>query len=69
MTPQSDMQAVAELARTAGNHALDFFSKELVVDAKPDGSPVTIADKSTEELARKWIESRFPDDGIIGEEF
>lgn len=69
MTPQSDMQAVAEVARAAGDCALGFFSKELVVDAKADGSPVTVADRSAEWLAREWIESRFPSDGIVGEEF
>jgi histidinol phosphatase-like enzyme (inositol monophosphatase family) len=69
MTPKSDMQAVAEVALAAGNRALALFSKELVVDAKADGSPVTVADRSAEQLAREWIESRFPDDGIVGEEF
>lgn len=69
MTPKSDMQAVAEVALAAGNRALALFSKELVVDAKTDGSPVTVADRSAEQLAREWIESRFPDDGIVGEEF
>jgi histidinol-phosphatase len=69
MTPLNDMLAVAEVARAAGNRALEFFSTELVVDAKADGSPVTIADRSAEQLAREWIESRFPSDGILGEEF
>jgi histidinol phosphatase-like enzyme (inositol monophosphatase family) len=63
------MEAVAEVARVAGNRALELFSTELVVDAKADGSPVTIADRSAEQLARRWIESRFPSDGIVGEEF
>jgi histidinol-phosphatase len=63
------MEAVAEVARAAGNRALEFFSTELVVDAKADGSPVTIADRSAEQLAREWIASRFPSDGIVGEEF
>ena len=69
MTPLTDMQAVAELARAAGDCALEFFSKELIVDAKADGSPVTIADRSAEQLAREWIQARFPADGIVGEEF
>jgi histidinol phosphatase-like enzyme (inositol monophosphatase family) len=63
------MAAVAEVARAAGNRALEFYSTELVVEAKADGSPVTIADRSAEQLAREWIESRFPSDGIVGEEF
>jgi histidinol phosphatase-like enzyme (inositol monophosphatase family) len=63
------MAAVAQVARAAGNRALEFFSSDLVVEAKADGSPVTIADRSAEQLAREWIESRFPSDGIVGEEF
>ena len=69
MTPATYMEAVAEVARAAGNCALEFYSTELVVDAKADGSPVTIADRSAEQLAREWIGSRFPSDGIVGEEF
>ena len=69
MTPSADMEAVSEVARAAGNCALALFSTELVVDAKADGSPVTVADRSAEQLAREWIESRFPSDGIVGEEF
>jgi histidinol-phosphatase len=69
VTPQSYMQAVAELARVAGDCAFDFFGDDLTVEAKSDGSPVTVADRSAERLARSWIEERFPDDGIVGEEF
>lgn len=69
MTSSSDMQAVAEVARAAGKSALEFFSTELVIDAKADGSPVTIADRTAEQVAREWISARFPSDGIVGEEF
>jgi len=69
MTAASDMQAVEEVARAAGRSALRFFSTELVVDAKADGSPVTIADRTAEQLARDWITTRFPSDGILGEEY
>jgi histidinol-phosphatase len=36
---------------------------------KADLTPVTIADRAAEQLARSLIETRFPHDGIIGEEF
>ncbi len=65
----SYMEAVAEVARLAGDCALGFFGSELSVEAKPDGSPVTLADRSAERLARAWIEERFPGDAIVGEEF
>jgi histidinol-phosphatase len=63
------MQATAELARLAGDNAMRFFGSALEIESKKDGSPVTKADRSSETLARDWIESRFPGDGIVGEEF
>lgn len=63
------MQAAAEVARLAGDVAASYFRTGVVVDLKADGSPVTIADRSAEEQARRWIERRFPADGVLGEEF
>ena len=66
---QSYLSAVAELATIAGDFAMSHYGRELVVDIKRDGSPVTIADRGAEERARTWIEEHFPEDGILGEEF
>ena len=63
------LEATQELARRAGGVALRHFRSALTVEAKTDGSPVTIADRSAEETAREWITRRFPADGILGEEF
>jgi inositol-phosphate phosphatase / L-galactose 1-phosphate phosphatase / histidinol-phosphatase len=38
-------------------------------EAKPDESPVTVADREAEAAVRTLIEARFPDHGISGEEF
>ena len=65
----SYLEAVVELARVAGDFAMSHYGRTLTVDVKHDGSPVTIADRGAEERARAWIEKRFPDDGILGEEF
>ena len=46
-----------------------FRSPSLAVEAKPDRSPVTNADKEAEELLRGHIAREFPEDGIVGEEF
>ncbi len=62
------MQAAAELARLAGNSALRYYGGTLDVETKGDGSPVTIADRTAETLAREWLAIRFPKDGILGEE-
>jgi len=63
------LDAASELARHAGDVALRYFAKDLVLDRKSDGSPVTDADRGAERAARDWLARRFPDDGIVGEEF
>lgn len=69
-TPAVLMASAADLARACGEVALRHFrSKELVVERKPDGSPVTNADLEAESAARDWIRARFPGDGILGEEY
>lgn len=61
--------AAEEVARIAGDRALSYFRSALAIEAKADGSPVTIADRQAERDAREWIQQRFPADGILGEEF
>jgi histidinol phosphatase-like enzyme (inositol monophosphatase family) len=61
---------VARLAERSG-HVLrrHFQSPDLVVDAKDDASPVTVADREAEATLREMIRDEFPGHGIIGEEF
>ena len=66
---ESLMQAAQEAARLAGRIALQHYRKNISVDFKGDGSPVTEADRGAERVVRDWIHKRFPDDGIFGEEF
>jgi histidinol phosphatase-like enzyme (inositol monophosphatase family) len=63
------MAPTAELARITGDIALQHYRSNLVIETKADGSPVTIADRAAETAARKWVAQRFPDDGLLGEEF
>jgi len=68
-----DMKELAEfaavLAGKGGECAIDWFRSDYDVDVKNDKSPVTLADKTTEALLRKKIQERFPDHGILGEEY
>jgi len=57
------------LARTSSQIIKPYFRSEFLVETKPDFSPVTIADKLTEEKMRELISKEFPSHGIIGEEF
>jgi histidinol-phosphatase len=61
-------EAVA-LAREAGRLTLRWFqSRDLGVDRKGDGTPVTEADRAAERFLRDEINRRHPDDTILGEE-
>jgi histidinol phosphatase-like enzyme (inositol monophosphatase family) len=62
------MDAVAEVAGLAGDIANRYYGSNPDIRTKMDGSPVSVADMEAERAAREWIELRFPDDGIIGEE-
>jgi histidinol-phosphatase len=63
------LEAVTELARLTGAIALGYFKPGILAETKDDGSPVTIADKNAERAAREWLSRKFPDDGVLGEEF
>ena len=59
----------ADLARLTGDIALGYYRSNVSVEIKPDGSPVTIADRAAETAAREWVRRLFPLDGVLGEEF
>lgn len=63
------LSAVEEAARLGGKLALGYFKKTLQIETKRDGSLVTQADREVETKLREWIASKFPDDGVLGEEF
>ena len=68
MTP--DLQLAVELAEPPGRLTLGYFSRNsLQVFMKGDASSVTEADRKAEELIRAAITSRYPLDGLLGEEF
>jgi len=56
-------------AEEAGRITLDFFGGRLEADAKSDGTPVTKADRAAEGRLRERIHARYPEHGILGEEF
>ena len=70
MSELDDFLALAsDLADAAGEAIRPHFRQRIAVDDKPDLSPVTIADRNAEAAMRRLITARFPDHGIIGEEF
>ncbi len=72
--PPSSLQSYLDFARAtaweAGRLTLGYFQTQNArPDFKADDSPVTIADRSAEELIRKRIQEKYPDHGLVGEEY
>jgi histidinol-phosphatase len=69
-TRGNDLALAMRLADAADSVTLARYqSLDLVVTTKPDNTPVTDADKASEEAIRALLKSHRPDDGIVGEEF
>jgi histidinol-phosphatase len=58
-----------DIAREAGELTLGWFrARDLTVDTKVDGTPVTVADRAAERLVRERLAEVAPGDGVLGEE-
>ncbi len=68
---QTYLAFAEELADAARAAILPHFRAPTTIEAKPGArfDPVTAADKGAETAMRALIEARFPDHGIVGEEF
>ena len=70
MTELDAWVAAAEAAAdVAGAVIRPFFRASLNAAQKEDRSPVTIADRTAEQAMRAVLAERFPEHGILGEEF
>lgn len=66
----NDLDLATLLANAADEISLTRFrSVDLLVETKPDRTPVTDADKAVELKLRQIIDLHSPGDGVIGEEF
>ncbi|MHC4956834.1 MAG: inositol monophosphatase family protein [Planctomycetota bacterium] len=70
------MQALLDFAvsaaREAGEATLRYFLADAAdqgIETKDNNTPVTRADKRSEEILRERIRAAYPGDGIVGEEF
>jgi histidinol-phosphatase len=69
------LEFARSIAYEAGQITVEYFAQArdrksgFVPDTKADGSPVTIADRRSEETIRRAIEKKFPDHGLLGEEY
>ncbi len=68
-TSRSALLRVARAAALAGGRrTLEWFGRRIRPEIKPDGSPVTSADRASEREIRRVIQRSFPSHTIVGEE-
>jgi myo-inositol-1(or 4)-monophosphatase len=63
-----DLNLLRETAQEAAKLALSFFGQPVVSDRKPDGSPITEADKAVDALLAARLRGARPDYGWLSEE-
>ena len=69
ISPQVLLEAAIEISASAARIPMRYFRAGIAVEDKADDSPVTVADRETEEHIRSAVLARFPGHGILGEEF
>lgn len=69
LTTETLIPFARQLADASASIIRQWFRADYIVELKADLSPVTIADRGAEEAMRALIMTKFPDHGIMGEEF
>ncbi|HYX25463.1 MAG TPA: inositol monophosphatase family protein, partial [Thermoanaerobaculia bacterium] len=70
MSSKRHLLAALAACRRAGEiHRAHFRSVHLEVELKQDASPVTVADRASEEAIRETLHRATPELGLLGEEF
>ena len=68
---EQELRVAIDLARNAGAAILEFYNRPIQVMQKFDRDmrePVTLADRTANELIVEGLHRHFPDDGILAEE-
>lgn len=69
MASSEDLQLAFDTSDRAADLALAHFDSGVSVTLKPDGTPVTEADREVERLCRETLAAARPADALLGEEF
>ena len=65
-----DVELLKQLADLSDAISMDrFHAQDLVIETKPDTTPVTDADRAVEKAIRDLLAKERPADSIVGEEF
>jgi histidinol phosphatase-like enzyme (inositol monophosphatase family) len=68
MAWEREIEVCRDVARRAGELALQHAARGVQAEDKSDDSPVTIADRECERLIVTGLRAAFPEDGFLGEE-
>jgi len=64
-----NLEKIIEIAREAGESILDVYnSEDFGVETKSDNSPLTKADKASDEIIEKRLNEFYPEIPILSEE-
>ncbi len=66
---QAFVAVAGQLAEAASGVTRRWFRGDFRIEDKADESPVTVADRETEQAMRAILAERLPDHGIVGEEW
>lgn len=70
MTIQEDLKLALQIADAADKISMQRYrALDLIIEEKPDSTPVTEADKAVELKIRELLSTARPNDLIVGEEF
>ncbi|MEX0759645.1 MAG: inositol monophosphatase family protein [Tistlia sp.] len=67
--PESFVEVAGALAEAASAVTRRWFRGDFRIEDKADESPVTVADRETEQAMRAVLAERLPQHGIVGEEW
>jgi 3'(2'), 5'-bisphosphate nucleotidase len=64
----TELEVATGLARQAGSAIMQYYQTEILVEYKEGDEPVTVADRTADEIIRVGLRQQFPGDGLLTEE-
>lgn len=65
---EKELEEMIEVAKLASSNIMNYYNKGFHTEYKEDHSPVTEADKTSDELIRNYLHEKFPDYAFLTEE-
>lgn len=68
MLDQIDIKKIVAIAKEAGKAILEVYSEPMAVEKKPDHSPITLADKRSNDIITRALKQLYPEIPQLSEE-